>query len=205
MDETRFDALAKTINHASRRGLLVSLASVAGLGMLIAPFGEDAAARKRRKRRRKRGGSQDNGAGDGSGNGGGGGGGGCTPDCNGQTCGDDGCGGTCSCEGDAECIGGVCIGCNPACPAGQRCLHGTCTCDPFANQCPNDVDGQCTCGAVVGTPFVAACVDRNSACNLESPCDNNSDCPIGSVCLLGCKDLPDAHNGRRCSRPCIAV
>jgi hypothetical protein len=130
----------------------------------------------------------------------------CVPDCNGGTTCDtgDGCGGTCTCSDAAFCNEGVCVACNPSCPAGQRCVHGTCTCDPFNNTCPNDVDGQCTCGAFVATPFAAACVDRNSACDLDKPCDTNEDCPIGSVCLLGCAD-PPAPNPRRCSQPCIPV
>jgi hypothetical protein len=130
----------------------------------------------------------------------------CVPDCNGgTTCATgDGCGGTCTCNDASFCNEGVCVACDPPCPAGQRCVHGTCTCDPFNNTCPNEVDGQCTCGAFVATPFAAACVDRNSACDLDKPCDTNEDCPVGSVCLLGCAD-PPAPNPRRCSTPCIPV
>jgi hypothetical protein len=129
----------------------------------------------------------------------------CIPNCGGGTiCGDDGCGGTCRCDDSAFCNEGTCVACDPACPAGQRCVHGTCTCDPFNNTCPNEIDGQCTCGAIVADVFTAACVDRNSACDLDKPCDSNEDCPLGSVCLRGCAD-PPATNPNRCSKPCIPV
>jgi hypothetical protein len=69
---------------------------------------------------------------------------------------------------------------------------------------------RCGCGAIhtdPGGPFKAACVDRNSACDLDKPCDGHADCPAGSVCLVGCKDLPDltGAEGRRCSTPCDAA
>jgi hypothetical protein len=93
-----------------------------------------------------------------------------------------------------------------SCECGSgSCLHGACTCDPFNNQCPMDADGmgRCTCGAAVrvGSEFVAACVDRNSACDMDKPCENHDDCPQGSVCLLGCAD-PPAPQPNRCSTPC---
>jgi len=96
-----------------------------------------------------------------------------------------------------------CGTCGARCPAGAACLHGTCTCDPFANLCPDEGAGQCTCGAVRSAPdFVAACVSRNSACDLTRPCDSNADCPPRSVCLLGCAD---PSQPKRCSNPCIPV
>jgi hypothetical protein len=97
-----------------------------------------------------------------------------------------------------------CGACGLHCAAGAGCLHGACTCDPFNNQCPTEVDGQCTCGAVAGPVFRAACVDRNSACDLDKPCESNADCPPRSVCLLGCAD-PPAPQPNRCSNPCIPV
>ena len=130
-----------------------------------------------------------------------------------------------SCDADAECQDGVCV-CNPgttdcgdecanlltdphhcgecgfACATGQACVHGTCSCDPFNNTCPTEVDGQCGCSATVATPFVAACTDRNSACDLAKPCTSNDDCPPRSVCLQGCADT---GNRNRCSTPCIPV
>lgn len=96
-----------------------------------------------------------------------------------------------------------CGACGRRCPSGA-CLHGTCGCDPFANLCPSEIDGQCTCGAIVGTVFQAACVDRNSACDLDKPCDANEDCPFASVCLKGCSDPPDPQPNR-CSTPCVPV
>ena len=96
-----------------------------------------------------------------------------------------------------------CGACGIACASGE-CVHGACTCDPFNNQCPSEVDGQCTCGAIVAEEFQAACVDRNSACDLDKPCDSNDDCPLGSVCLRGCSDPPDPQPNR-CSKPCIPV
>jgi hypothetical protein len=141
------------------------------------------------------------------------------------------CGGKCGdCRHGKVCDGGVCVcpegtelcgeqcadlltdpdhcgACDTPSPTGD-CRHGTFTCDPFNNTCPQDNDGtgQCTCGAVVATPFVAACVDRNSACDLDSPCFSDDDCPARSVCLRGCSDPPTPpdpnHNPNRCSKPC---
>jgi hypothetical protein len=143
----------------------------------------------------------------------------CIPD--GDCCSDADClggaicqGGVCACRaGDVLC-GEVCAdllsnaahcgSCDTPCPSGSTCVHGTCTCDPFANACPNEVDGQCSCGAIVADEFTAACVSRNSACDLEKPCETNDDCPPRSVCLLGCAD-PPAPNPRRCSNPCNPV
>lgn len=104
----------------------------------------------------------------------------------------------------------ACGTCRNPCPKDQTCVHGTCSCDPSNNTCPNEVDGQCTCGASVpegDATFQAACVGRNSACNLDEPCDTNNDCAPRSVCLLGCQDPPDptGHGGRRCSKPCFPV
>ena len=114
-------------------------------------------------------------------------------------CDDDG-----RCEADLMRDGSNCGECGLVCASGE-CVHGACTCDPFNNLCPNEVDGQCTCGAVVSaTGFQAACVDRNSACDLDKPCDSNADCPPRSVCLRGCSDPPDPQP-TRCSKPCIPV
>jgi hypothetical protein len=131
----------------------------------------------------------------------------CVPKCgNGTLCGDDGCGGECTCADSAFCHEGACVPCDPPCPAGQRCLHGTCTCAQSNNTCPPDAtpppgnpDLLCSCGAVVADQFTAACVDGNSACDLDKPCDTHEDCPPRSVCLLGCSGT---GNPRRCSTPC---
>ena len=130
----------------------------------------------------------------------------CVPDCRGGAyCGDDGCGSTCSCDAQSYCQEETCVPCDPPCPVGERCVHGTCTCHQHDNTCPNEADGQCSCISSVPDPpatFTAACVDRNSACDLDRPCTSNADCPVGSVCLLGCAD-PPAPDPNRCSRPCI--
>lgn len=118
----------------------------------------------------------------------------------------------CACPNDEAACADKCVDpltnprhcgqCGLTCVSGQ-CLHGACMCDPFNNQCPTSVDGQCGCGAVQAAPdFQAACVDRLSACDLDRPCDDSGDCPAGSVCLLGCSDT---GNPRRCSTPCTPV
>jgi hypothetical protein len=116
-------------------------------------------------------------------------------------CADDG-----DCCGDQTfCDDGNCAPCPFPCAAGERCVQGTCTCNPFDNTCPDEVDGQCTCGAIVRLDpdeFVAACVDRNSACDLDAPCETNEECGPGRVCLLGCADDPPRN---RCSNPCVPV
>jgi hypothetical protein len=208
MDASRFDALVRC--GFSRRATL-GASLVGGLAVLLDQVQDDVAARRKRKRNTKKRKQRcqtpcgqcercQRGA--------------CLPLQDGEPCGNNGVcdGGECVCE-KAAC-GDVCVdllnddehcgACNSPCPAGQRCLHGTCTCDPFNNTCPNNIDGQCTCGAVVADEFTAACVDRNSACDLDRPCDTHEDCPPDSVCLLGCAD-PPATNPRRCSKPCVAV
>jgi len=123
-------------------------------------------------------------------------------------------GGRCKCTGGKEVCGAKCVDlmtdprncgrCGLICVS-DKCRHGACTCDPFNNQCPTEIDGQCTCGAVVvAEGFEAARVDRNSACDLDRPCESDDTCPPGSVCLLGCSDPPDPQP-KRCSKPCIPV
>jgi hypothetical protein len=125
--------------------------------------------------------------------------------------------GVCACPEGTELCGAKCVNtltdphhcgaCDTPSPTGV-CRHGTFTCDPFYNTCPQDNDGtgQCTCGAVVSATFVAACVDRNSACDLDSPCFSDDDGTARSVCLRGCSDPPTPpdpnHNPNRCSKPC---
>lgn len=192
MDDDRFDSLARLIGSAASRRrvaramLAVAVAGVAGFPGFLRP--RDAAAACRQV---------------------------------GRTCerGDRCCGGArcrakrCRCpRGEVECgrrcinpltDGANCGRCGASCASGQ-CLHGTCTCDPFNNQCPSEVDGQCSCGGVAGSVFQAACVDRNSACDLSKPCQSNADCPPRSVCLGGCSDPPDPQPNR-CSNPCVPV
>jgi len=211
MDASRFDALARAVTStASRRAITGSLFAGSLMALLGLSGQDDAVARRKRRSRNKRKKR-------------------CKEPCgpcercqsgkcqlleNGEPCGNNGI-----CD-DGECVcaqgacGDTCVDlltddqncgqCNLACPSGQHCLHGTCTCDPFNNTCPNNIDGQCTCAAVVADEFTAACVDRNSACDLDRPCETNDDCPPRSVCLLGCAD-PPAPNPRRCSKPCIPV
>jgi hypothetical protein len=121
---------------------------------------------------------------------------------------------TCVCTAGKQACAGSCVdpstdpancgACGLSCTDGA-CVHGACVCDPFHNHCPNEIDGQCGCGAfVTESGFAAACTDRNSACNLDKPCTSNADCDLGSVCLRGCAD-PPAPNPNRCSKPCIPV
>lgn len=128
--------------------------------------------------------------------------------CGGALCRD----GRCRCRGGEVVCGDRCVDrltdrgncgtCGNSC-AGGRCFHGACTCDPFDNRCPTEIDGQCGCGAVAtATGFLAACVDRNSACDLDKPCESTADCPPRSVCLRGCSDPPDPQPNR-CSKPCV--
>ena len=151
-------------------------------------------------------------------------------DCAGKECGGK-CGdcrdgkvchdGVCGCpdamaECDGRCVNLLtdadhCGACNASCPGSNGCRHGTCTCDPFNNTCPLDETpfkpgDLCGCGAVVANQFVAACVDGNSACDMDKPCFSDDDCQARSVCLRGCSDPPTPpdpnHNPNRCSKPC---
>lgn len=190
MDDDRFDALTRAVGGgASRRAALRALiaATVGGTAALPAWLGPRSAAACAKIGARC-------GRGD-------------------RCCGDARCrGGRCRCAGGEVACGSRCANlltdrancgtCGHAC-AGGRCLHGACTCDPFDNRCPTEVDGQCGCGAVATvTGFVAACVDRNSACDLDRPCDSSADCPPRSVCLRGCSGPPDPQPNR-CSKPCV--
>jgi hypothetical protein len=95
-----------------------------------------------------------------------------------------------------------CGACGSRCPTG-KCVHGACTCDPFNNTCPNEIDGQCGCSAIgEAAEFEAICTDRNSACDLDRICETHEDCPDGSACLIGCSD---SQPRKRCSKPCIPV
>jgi hypothetical protein len=213
MDASRFDAFVRSLPTASRRAAIAALCGGALAGLLDALGGKSAAARRKRRHKRhhhdkkrckqpcaecercKKGK--------------------CRPD-SGAPCGDGGVcdGGKCICPPEAEVCGSACVDlltdaehcgdCDTPCPSGQTCVHGTCTCDPFNNTCPNNIDGQCSCGAFVAEEFTAACVDRNSACDLDRPCESNDDCPPRSVCLRGCAD-PPATNPNRCSKPCDPV
>ena len=203
MDAHRFDdAIRAFSSTATRRALLAGLAALPFLAS-----DDDAGARagkgrgKRNKKNKKRCAGKECG-------------GKCGKCRNAKVC----RGGECVCsDGMDECHGKCvdlltdadhCGACDTPCPGANGCRHGTCTCDPFANTCPQETDGsgQCGCGAVVATSFVAACVDRNSACDLDKPCFSDDDCPARSVCLRGCSDPPTPpdpnHNPNRCSTPC---
>ncbi len=213
MDANRFDAFVRSFTITAPRRSAIGALLGGGFALLLTRFGhEDAASRSKRKRKAKhkkackracapceqckRGK--------------------CRPRPHGAACDPgDGCvGSACPCPVESERCGNTCVdlltdsahcgACNTPCPSGQSCLHGTCTCDPFNNSCPTEVDGQCGCGAVVADVFTAACVDRNSACDLDLPCQTSDDCPPRSVCLRGCADPPDP-NPNRCSTPCVAV
>lgn len=184
MDGTRFDSLVRTVATASSRRVMLkalgggALAAALGLG---GPSGAAACNRKGARCGRGEGGC-----------------------CDGLRCCTNG-------RGDGRCRALLndpdnCGACGSRCPTGATCVHGTCSCDPFNNQCPNEVDGQCTCGAVVSAGgFLAACADRNSACDLDRPCAGNADCPPRSVCLRGCREATDPDGPNRCSRPCVPV
>jgi hypothetical protein len=192
MDDDRFDRLARSLRSGvSRRAigrvtLGGALGSAAGFPAWFGP--RDAAAKCSALGKKCRKGS--------------------------RCCGGGKCKGrTCVCKGDKEACGDRCANlltdpancgaCGLSCADGQ-CVHGACLCDPFNNHCPNEVDGQCGCNAFVADEFQAACTDRNSACDLDKPCNSNADCAPRSVCLRGCSDPPDPQPNR-CSKPCLPV
>jgi hypothetical protein len=128
----------------------------------------------------------------------------CVPTCRDETCGTaDGCGGVCACAASAWCQAGHCTPCDPPCARGQRCVHGVCTCDAFDNQCPTSADGQCSCGGRDVDELGPFCLDRNSACDLDTPCETNDDCQVGRVCQTTCVDPGDPLGPNRCSNPCV--
>lgn len=194
MEHDRFDALTRSLGNAPRRTVLhavigATLGGALGLPSWLTP--KEAAAKcvdlgkvckKRGERLRCCGGAK----------------------CQGRRC---------RCTGRKVACGDRCVNpltdpancgqCGLTCASG-KCVHGACTCDPFDNQCPTEVDGQCGCHPFVADPFEAACTDRNSACDLARPCDTNQDCPNGSVCLRGCSD-PSDPQPNRCSKPCIPI
>jgi hypothetical protein len=100
----------------------------------------------------------------------------CCGGCGEQTC----CKGKCV---DLATNPGNCGLCGNACASGE-CVHGVCTCTNFLEDCPQSMP--CSCGVYVGGG--AACFG-----GFAGPCDENDDCPIGSVCM----------GNNLCSEPCL--
>ncbi|MGH2615729.1 MAG: hypothetical protein ACRDJC_10855 [Thermomicrobiales bacterium] len=100
----------------------------------------------------------------------------CCGGCGGQTC----CDGKCK---DLATDGANCGACGNACVLGD-CIHGACRC---GNGMPVCGDG-CSCGARAegGDP---ACFSAP----FFGTCDEDADCPVGSVCLVN----------NKCSSPCL--
>jgi hypothetical protein len=85
----------------------------------------------------------------------------CTPDCSGQTCGDDGCGGICACADPSVCDNGDDQCCDPE---GVACTH-------FSTCCSK------ACDTLVGGGTCASCrgwyCDANYRCCGDYDCVNN--------------------------------
>jgi hypothetical protein len=107
-----------------------------------------------------------------------------------------------SCPTNRTCCSGTCvnIGTNPAhcgrcptaCGTGATCVHGACTSE---GGCPAGCDGN-GYTRVGGAPG-AICDEDGSVCTGRTSCDDDSDCPVGSACLVGCQST-----GPFCSKPC---
>lgn len=163
MDGTRFDAWTRR-----RFGMAVGGTVTALLG-LGADFSNPAAAKKNEKKKCKGGKKK------------------CGQKCIAKAkC----CGG---CSGQKKCCKGECVdlaadgehcgACRNACATGE-CIHGACRCGNGMPVC----GAKCSCGAraeggdpaCYSTPFFGAC-------------DEDDDCPVGSVCLVN----------NKCSSPCL--
>ncbi len=201
MNQTRFDALRRTLTSLpSRRDVVLSLAGAGfGLGALALPDITEA-KKKRRKKHKKPDTPKPKSPPPESR---------CTPNCTDRACGNDGCGGSCgTCAAYQVCRGGTCcvpeapsktcagrcgtwtnnceqpVAC-PTCPSGHQCLsNGSCArvCAPGIT-CPS----QCEGCSVPNTEGETYCVAGNhpAVCPTQE-CLSTSDCPTGKQCL----DLP---------------
>jgi hypothetical protein len=185
VDQTRFEALTRSLaSLPSRRNVLRSLAS-AGLGLSALRLSDTASAKNKKKGKKKRKKKVQQG---------------CTPNCTERTCGNDGCGGSCGacgptqvCHGGTCCVpesrGATCAGrcgtwtntCGQTvacatCAAGQQCLsNGSC-----AIVCA--VNGDCS-GCGCSNPSVEGA--QHCIGDLVRPevlCTSTTDCPPGSHC-----------------------
>jgi hypothetical protein len=100
----------------------------------------------------------------------------CCGGCGGQTC----CDGKCK---DLATDGANCGACGNTCVLGD-CIHGACRCGNGMPVC----GAECSCGARAegGEP---ACFSGP----FFGVCDEDADCPVGSVCLVN----------NKCSSPCL--